>query len=262
MRKALAVIAISVALTAQPAAGQSHPMSFFLTSRGPGDGASLGGLEGADMHCQALAESVGAGDLTWHVYLGTVAMEGQGAVDPRDRIGTGPWYNANGVLIAESVQHLHSENNNLTKETQLDENGNVVNGRGDSPNRHDILTGVFSPGERLIEVELSKRYSCGRAAIRSALVQLESEVLVDRKANRGAVVHRIDVSEAIETTEARAVLESLIAGRAARHATGKDAEMLLQIISDMRAAVASDDAPAKYREAERKARAGRRGIWQ
>ena len=110
--------------------------------------------------------------------------------------------------------------------------------------RHDILAGVFSPGERLIEIELSERYSCGRATIRSALVQLESEVLVDRKANRGAVVHRIDVSEAIEITETRAVLESLLAGRAARNATEEEAAMLRQIISDMRAAVAGDDALA------------------
>jgi len=108
--------------------------------------------------------------------------------------------------------------------------------------RSDILSGVFSPGERLIELELSDRYSCGRAAIRSALVQLESEVLVDRKANRGAVVHRIDVPEAIEITEARAVLESLIADRAARHADEEDIAGLRRIITEMRKAVEGDDA--------------------
>lgn len=108
--------------------------------------------------------------------------------------------------------------------------------------RTDILSGVFSPGERLIEVDLSEKYSCGRAAIRSALVQLESEVLVDRKANRGAVVRRIPVTEAIEITEARALLESLIAGRAARHADSGDAEALRRIIDEMRVAVDSDDA--------------------
>ena len=110
--------------------------------------------------------------------------------------------------------------------------------------RSDILSGVFSPGERLIEVELSDRYSCGRGAIRAALVQLESEVLVDRKANRGAVVHRIDVPEAIEITEARAALESLIAGRAARNATESDAAALQEIIAEMRSAVADADAIA------------------
>lgn len=108
--------------------------------------------------------------------------------------------------------------------------------------RADILGGVFSPGERLIEVDLADRYSCGRAAIRSALMQLESEVLVDRKANRGAVVHRISVSEAIEITEARAVLESLVAARAARRASDEDGRVLREIIDDMRTAVADDDA--------------------
>lgn len=116
--------------------------------------------------------------------------------------------------------------------------------------RSDILSGVFSPGERLIEVELSARFSCGRAAVRSALAQLESEGLVDRKANRGAVVHRIPVSEAIEITEARMVLESLIAGRAARNATSRDAEKLERIIEEMRAAVESDSA-ARYSELNR-----------
>lgn len=108
--------------------------------------------------------------------------------------------------------------------------------------RRDILDGVFSPGERLVEVDLSDRYTCGRAAIRSALVQLESEVLVDRKANRGAVVHRISVDEAIEITEARRALESLIAARAARAATSEDAATLSGIVSEMREAVASADA--------------------
>lgn len=109
--------------------------------------------------------------------------------------------------------------------------------------RNDILNGVFAPGERLIEIDLAERYSCGRGAIRAALVQLESEVLIDRKANRGAVVHRIDVAEAIEITEARAALESLIAGRAARNSTTRDAAALRRIINDMRIAVAGDDAP-------------------
>lgn len=115
-------------------------MSFFLTSAGPGNGADLGGLEGADAHCQRLAEAVGAGGRTWRAYLSTTDD-----VHARDRIGAGPWFNAQGVEIASSVENLHADNN-LTKQTQLDENGREVNGRGDSPNRHDILTGSNSDG--------------------------------------------------------------------------------------------------------------------
>jgi len=113
--------------------------------------------------------------------------------------------------------------------------------------RKDILEGVFSPGERLIEVDLAERYGCGRAAIRAALVQLDSEVLVDRKANKGAVLHRISVQEAIEITEARAVLEGLIARRAAEKATAKDAERLNMIVSEMKRAVTEDDPPTYAR---------------
>ncbi len=120
---------------------QDTGMSFFLTSAGPGNGADLGGVAGADQHCQALAAAVGAGDRTWRAYLSTTASDGQAAVNARERIGSGPWYNAKGVMIAESVADLHSDGNNLTKETQLNEKGEVVNGRGDRPNRHDILTG-------------------------------------------------------------------------------------------------------------------------
>ena len=112
--------------------------SFFLTSVGPGKGADLGGLAGADQYCQNLAESVGVGNKTWHAYLTTT---GQGAVNARDRIGEGPWLNTKGVEVAKSVDDLHSDSNNLTKDTVLNEKGEVVNGRGDDPNRHDILTG-------------------------------------------------------------------------------------------------------------------------
>ena len=127
----------TVAMTA-PAATQSSDLSFFITSAGPGDGANLGGLDGADRHCQMLAQGAGAGSKTWHAYLST---PGSGGVNARDRIGSGPWHNANGAQVASSVAHLHSDNNNLTKETQLTESGNIVNGRGDTPNMHDILTG-------------------------------------------------------------------------------------------------------------------------
>ncbi|HEX7082156.1 MAG TPA: hypothetical protein VF329_14195 [Gammaproteobacteria bacterium] len=128
-------------------AQQADPrMSFFITSEGPGNGADLGGLEGADAHCQQLAEAVGAGDKTWRAYLSATASDGQPAVNARDRIGEGPWFNARGVMVAESVEDLHSENNNLGKETSLSEKGEQINGRGDSPNMHDILTGSETDG--------------------------------------------------------------------------------------------------------------------
>lgn len=117
-------------------------LSFFITSSGPGDGANLGGLAGADAHCQRLASTAGAGSRTWHAYLST---SGEGATDARDRIGTGPWVNTEGVTVAEDLAQLHGENN-LTKQTVLTEKGLIVNGRGDSPNRHDILTGSALDG--------------------------------------------------------------------------------------------------------------------
>lgn len=123
-------------------AQSDNTMSFFITSVGPGNGADLGGLEGADAHCQMLAEEAGAGDKTWHAYLSTTDP----VVNARDRIGEGPWYNANGVMVAEDVDHLHSDNNHLNKENSIDENGEMVNGRGDDPNMHDILTGSTLDG--------------------------------------------------------------------------------------------------------------------
>lgn len=117
-------------------------MSFFITSVGPGNGADLGGLEGADQHCQMLAEEAGAGDKTWHAYLSTTDP----IVNARDRIGEGPWHNANGVMVAEDVDHLHSNENSLSKENSIDENGEMVNGRGDDPNMHDIITGSTLDG--------------------------------------------------------------------------------------------------------------------
>jgi hypothetical protein len=122
-------------------AGKSG-MTFFVTSTGSGNGADFGGLAGADRHCQALATAAGAGDHTWHAYLST---QGPGAVNARDRIGAGPWRNANGVVIAKSVADLHGDNA-MTKQTDVTEKGAVVNGRGDTPNRHDILTGSKPDG--------------------------------------------------------------------------------------------------------------------
>ncbi len=146
----LLCIAIALAAATFPALSQENEMSFFVTSRGPGDGTNLGGLDGADAHCELLASAVGAGGTTWRAYLST---QGAGAVNARDRIGSGPWHNAKGVQIAGSVDELHYSNAALTKETQLDENGEMTNGRGDDPNQHDILTGsqldgtAFTDGE-------------------------------------------------------------------------------------------------------------------
>ncbi|MFT7695699.1 MAG: hypothetical protein ACI8P2_004334 [Candidatus Latescibacterota bacterium] len=123
-----------------PAVAQDTPMSLFITSSGPGNGADLGGIAGADAHCQTLADAAGAGEQLWRAYLSTQATAAAPAINARDRIGSGPWYNALGVMVAENVDQLHGENN-LNKETALDERGEVVNGRGDSPNQHDILTG-------------------------------------------------------------------------------------------------------------------------
>ena len=125
-----------------PAQAQQSNMTFFVTSHGPGNGADLGGLAGADRHCQSLAQAAGAGGHTWHAYLST---QGDGAVNARDRIGKGPWTNAKGVVIAKTSTELHG-NNNLTKQTALTEKGEINNGRGDTPNRHDILTGSKPDG--------------------------------------------------------------------------------------------------------------------
>jgi hypothetical protein len=120
-------------------------MSFFITSVGAGQGADLDGLDGADRHCQQLAQSAGAGNRTWRAYLSTQAIGGQPAINARDRIGRGPWQNAKATIIARDVNELHNANN-LTKETALTEKGDVVSGRGDTPNRHDILTGSQPDG--------------------------------------------------------------------------------------------------------------------
>ena len=137
--------AILLAAVGGPLA-QDTGRSFFITSAGPGNGANLGGLAGADAHCQKLAAAAGAGDRTWRAYLSTSPSGGEPAVNARDRIGSGPWHNAKGVRIAQSVAELHGEKNNLTKETALTEKGETVSGRGDTPNRHDILTGSQPDG--------------------------------------------------------------------------------------------------------------------
>ena len=138
----LAATAVAL-LGAASAQAQQSDMTFFVTSVGLGNGANLGGLAGADKHCQDLAAAVGAGGHTWHAYLST---QGAGAVNARDRIGTGPWKNQKGTVIATSVDDLHSANNKLTKQASLNEKGGVVNGRGDKPNMHDALTGSQADG--------------------------------------------------------------------------------------------------------------------
>lgn len=126
---------------AQTAPQSAQQMTFFITSKGLGSGAALGGLKGADAHCQALATAVGAGTRTWHAYLSEQGVGGAAGVNARDRIGRGPWQNAKGVVVAKSVDDLHGPDNKLSKENSLTETGEVVNGRGDTPNTHDILTG-------------------------------------------------------------------------------------------------------------------------
>jgi hypothetical protein len=125
---------------------QQGKMTFFVTSVGSGKGADLGGLKGADQHCQSLAQAAGAGGHTWHAYLSTT---GAGSANARDRIGKGPWQNAKGVVVAKNVEDLHSKNNNLSKDTALNEKGDKVNGRGDTPNMHDMLTGSSPEGRAI-----------------------------------------------------------------------------------------------------------------
>jgi hypothetical protein len=144
-RLSIAAVALAVLALGPSAAvnAQQANMTFFITSAGPGKGADLGGLEGADRHCQQLAQAVGAGGKTWRAYLST---QGGGAVNARDRIGRGPWQNAKGEAIAQNVDDLHSANNKISKQTALSEKGEPISGRGDTPNRHDILTGSQPDG--------------------------------------------------------------------------------------------------------------------
>ena len=148
-----ALLSLSVSAGAQAQqGGAASDMTFFLTSAGPGNGADLGGLAGADRHCQQLAQTVGAGERTWRAYLSTQASGGETAVNARDRIGQGPWQNAEGVVVARDLDELHGDNN-LGKDTALTEQGEVVAGRGDTPNRHDILTGSQPDGTAFTAAE-------------------------------------------------------------------------------------------------------------
>jgi len=139
------VIAMAGCASMQPT---PKDMTFFVTSTGSGKGANLGGLDGADAHCQSLAKAAGAGDRTWRAYLSTqaAALNDAKFVNARDRIGSGPWQNAKGVVVARSIEDLHSASANVTKETALDEKGQPVKGRADKPNEHDMLTGSRPDG--------------------------------------------------------------------------------------------------------------------
>ena len=155
---AAAAMIVCVAAQSKAQAGTpqppQQPMGFFITSAGGGDGANLGGLAGADSICQRLARSAGAGGRMWHAYLSATAAAGQPPVNARDRIGSGPWYNAKSALIAWNVADLHGDvqrdRNSINKEFALNEKGLPVNGRGDTPNQHDILTGSDSHGRALL----------------------------------------------------------------------------------------------------------------
>ena len=146
-------VLLAVAATGAPTLAQQSPMTFFVTSVGGGDGANLGGLAGADKHCQTLAAAAGAGGRTWHAYLSTQPEGGQAAVNARDRIGKGPWTNAKGVKIADDLAQLHGDTlalarqgNNMNKLTGLSEKGEPIKAVGDTPNQHDILTGSQPDG--------------------------------------------------------------------------------------------------------------------
>ncbi|RWN55987.1 hypothetical protein [Mesorhizobium sp.] len=145
MRRLLLVTAAASLAAIGVASSQDATPSFFVTSVGSGKGADLGGLAGADAHCASLAEAAGVTGKTWHAYLST------SDTDARDRIGTGPWFNAKGVKIADDVASLHSDANAITKQTALNEKGEEVNGRGDKPNRHDVLTGSKPDGTKIAD---------------------------------------------------------------------------------------------------------------
>lgn len=142
----LAVAALACAGVQAASRGGAADMTFFVTSAGPGRGADLGGLEGADAHCAALAAAAGATHTAWHAYLSTTAPGGEAGVNARDRIGRGPWRNVKGEVVATSVEDLHSPHSRLTKQTSLTEKGEVVSGRGDPVNTHDMLTGSDPDG--------------------------------------------------------------------------------------------------------------------
>ncbi len=174
MKLLIAATALAgLGLTAAAQAQQAN-MSFFVTSVGKGNGADLGGLEGADAHCGALAEAAGSTNTNWRAYLSTALTGGDAGVNARDRIGKGPWQNAKGVVVAKSVDDLHSASNNITKQTALTEKGEVVSGRGDAVNTHDILTGSDPQG---MYSTAGRRYRPAETGPRALTVQLSSAIM-------------------------------------------------------------------------------------
>nr|WP_260602443.1 hypothetical protein [Variovorax sp. MHTC-1] len=154
----MAVAAIGLVACSGMSRAPQSKMSFFVTSANPGKGADFGGLAGADRYCQSLAASAGAGGRSWRAYLSSSAMAGSPAVNARDRIGNGPWFNAKGEQIASSVDDLHGTGNKLSKQTALTEKGQIVSGGGDAVNLHDILTGSSTEGRA---VSSDKDTTCG-----------------------------------------------------------------------------------------------------
>ena len=143
---AIALAAVVCGGVATGVSAQQNAMTFFVTSVGKGSGADLGGLDGADAHCAALAKTAGSNVATWRAYLSTTLPGGDAGANASDRIGKGPWHNAKGVLVAKNVADLHSQEVNITKQTALTEKGEIVSGSGDTPNMHDILTGSDPQG--------------------------------------------------------------------------------------------------------------------
>ena len=183
----MAVALVVMTLTAVASFGvsaQQNQMSFFVTSAGSGNGANLGGLAGADKICQNLAAAAGAGGRTWRAYLSAAAAAGQPAVNAKDRIGKGPWMNVKGVVIAKDVADLHSDSNNIKKDTALTEKGGVVNGIGDTPNQHDMLTGSQADGTLQPPTAPATDATCGNwTSSAEGVAQLGH---VDRMGGRGA----------------------------------------------------------------------------
>jgi hypothetical protein len=151
---------LAIAACASQSVAPKNPMSFFLTSVNPGKGGDLGGLDGADKYCQTLAASVGANGRVWKAYLSAAAAGAAPAVNARDRIGNGPWQNAKGVVIANNLAELHGTNN-LNKQTAITEKGDVISGRGDAVNQHDILTGSTDDGRVAVAATAGGDTTCG-----------------------------------------------------------------------------------------------------
>ncbi len=181
MKAMLGGFACLAILLSAGAAGQAqdNKMSFFVTSAGPGDGGNLGGLDGADAQCQTLANAAGAADQTWRAYLSA------SGVNARDRIGSGPWHNAKGELIAGSVDELHSDANKISKQTGLTETGAAMNGRGDTPNTHDILTGSNADGTLAAGMTCEDWTSNSSAARALSVITTASGSRTMRRRNRG-----------------------------------------------------------------------------